>query len=235
MSTTTTKTTQPARDPNRDMLPTLEPGDHLDQQTFHTRYEALPEDIKAELVGGVVFMPAAMKRPHGRSHGLLMHWLSAYEVATFGVESYDNTTTIMGDDSEPQPDACLIVLPEKGGQTRVTADDYLEGAPEFVAEIASATESYDLHNKQRDYEKAGVKEYLVVALRQRKVFWFINRDGKFERTPTPADGIYRSDEFPGLWLDPEALLSLDAPRLLEVLQQGLASDEHAAFVRRLAD
>jgi len=27
-------------------IPLLEPGDHLDQKTFHERYEAMPEDVK---------------------------------------------------------------------------------------------------------------------------------------------------------------------------------------------
>jgi Uma2 family endonuclease len=215
-------------------LPALEPGDHLDQKTFHERYEALPEDVKAELIGGVVYMPAAMKRPHGRSHSLLIRWLGAYEDATPGVEVYDNATTIMADDSEPQPDACLMIRPDRGGQMRFTEDDYLAGAPEFVGEVAASTESYDLHSKKRDYERAGVCEYLVVALRQKKVFWFVNRSGTFEETSPGEDGLFRSQVFPGLWLDPQALLELDGQRVLAALQQGLAAPQHAAFAERLA-
>ena len=49
-----------------------------------------------------------------------------------------------------------------------------------------------------------------------------------------SDGILRSELFPGLWLDPEALISGDGPRLIAVLQEGLASPERAAFVARLA-
>jgi Uma2 family endonuclease len=217
-----------------DAIPLLEPGDHLDQATFHARYTAMPEDVKAELIGGVVYVPAALRRAHGRSSGLLVRWLGAYEDDTPGVELYDNTTTIMGDESEPQPDACLIVQPECGGQMRVTEDDYLQGAPELVGEVASSTEAYDLHSKKRDYERAGVREYLVVALRQRRVFWFVNHQGKFEERAPDAEGIYRSGVFPGLWLDSEALIQLNGRRLLEVLRQGLATPGHAAFVAQLA-
>ena len=215
-------------------VPRLEQGDHLDQKTFHVRYEAMPEDAKAELIGGVVYMPAALRRPHGRTHGLLMCWLSTYESETSGVEAYDNATTIMGKDSEPQPDACLIIHPSKGGQMRFTTDEYLEGAPEFAGEIASSTESYDLHSKKRDYERAGVGEYLVVALRQHEVFWFVNRDGKFEEKQPEADGVYRSEIFPGLWLDPQALLEIDSKRVLDILRQGLAAEEHTQFSKHLA-
>ena len=214
-------------------IPPLEPGDHLDQKTFHERYEAMPEDVKAELIGGVVYMPAALRRKHGRSSSLLLHWMYAYEDATPGVEVYDNATTIMNDDSEPQPDACLIIRPDRGGQMRFTDDDYLAGAPEFAAEVASSTEAYDLHSKKLDYEKAGVKEYLVIALRQKKVFWFCNRDGKFEEQAVDANGYYRSSVFPGLWLDPNAIVELNSRKLLAVLREGLATPEHAAFVEQI--
>jgi Uma2 family endonuclease len=217
-------------------LPCLEPGDHLDQRTFHERYEATPEKVKAELIGGVVHMPAAsMARPHGRHHSLLVYWLVSYQVQTPGVEVYDNTTTIMSEDSEPQPDASLIILPDCGGQLRFTDDDYLEGAPELAAEIASSTESYDLHSKKRDYERVGVREYLVVALRQRRIFWFRNRDGRFEEAPPDSDGIYRSAVFPGLWMDCDAFLELNGRQISDVLQQGLATAEHASFIARLAN
>jgi hypothetical protein len=54
-----------------------------------------------------------------------------------------------------------------------------------------------------------------------------------EELPPGPDGIYRSEVFPGLWLDPAALLRHDGPRVLEVLRQGLATPEHGAFVARL--
>lgn len=217
----------------RQSLPRLEPGDHLDQKTFHARYVAMPEDVKAELIGGVVYMPAALGRRHGRHHSLVNYWLYRYEDFTHGVEVYDNATTIMGPESEPQPDVSLIIVPPCGGQMRYTADGYLEGAPELAVEIASSTESYDLHSKKRDYERAGVKEYIALALRQEKVFWFANQDNRFVELSPGADGIYRSAVFPGLWLDADAMLALNSKCVIEVLEQGVAAPEHAEFARRL--
>jgi Uma2 family endonuclease len=162
-----------------------------------------------------------------------MTWLGIYEDSTPGVEVYDNTTTIMGEESEPQPDACLIIRPDCGGQMRFTDDDYLKGAPEFAAEVASSTEAYDLHSKKRDYERAGVKEYLVVALRQKEVFWFVNRDGKFVEQEADTNGHYRSLVFPGLWLDTNAIIELNSQKLLATLREGLATPEHARFAERL--
>src|SRR5438094_7619698 len=97
-------------------LPPLENGDRLDQPTFHERYEAMPEHVRAELIGGVVHMPSPLKPKHGRSQLKLMGWLSLYEDATPGVEGFDNTTAILGEESEPQPDGYLIISPEAGGQ-----------------------------------------------------------------------------------------------------------------------
>src|SRR5262245_7571219 len=160
-------------------LPPLEPGDHLDQKTFHARYEAMPEDTRAELIGGIVFMPSPLKRPHGRTHTKLMAWLSEYEDATPGVEAYDNVTAILGPESEPQPDGCLAVAPGRGGQMRLNDEGYLEGAPELAAEVASTTAAIDLHRKRIDYERAGVREYVVVVLRPARVVWWVNRGGTF--------------------------------------------------------
>jgi Uma2 family endonuclease len=215
-------------------LPPLEPGDHLDRKTFHDRYEAMSGDVRAELIGGIVFMPSPLQRRHGRCHPLLTRWLDEYEQATPGVALYDSASALLGDDSEPQPDLSLLIEPERGGQTQVDEDDYIVGAPELVIEVASSTEAYDLHNKKRDYEKYGAKEYLVAALRQQQVFWFISRAGKFEPLDQSGDGILRSATFPGLWLDPAALLRRDRDRVLEILHQGLKSAEHAAFVTRLS-
>ncbi len=210
-------------------LPPLEPGDHLDQKTFHARYEAMAPGVRAELIEGTVYMPSPLKSLHGRHHARLMFWLGAYQEATPGVDLYDNATVILGSDSEPQPDAALTLVDREESQTRVGDDGYLEGPPELVIEVASSTESYDLHSKKSAYERAGVKEYLVLALRQRKVLWFVSRHGRFEEQPVAADGLLRSEVFPGLWLDPEAALSADSRRLLDALRQGLTTPEHRAF------
>jgi Uma2 family endonuclease len=211
-------------------LPPLEQGDHLDQQTFHARYEAMPPGTRAELIGGVVHMPSPIKPRHGRRHLKLDQWLGIYEDATPGVVAFDNVSVIIDNANEPQPDACLAMLPP--GQ--LDEDEWLRLIPELMAEVASSSESYDLHAKKQEYEKAGVKEYLVIALRHPQVHWFILRQGRYATLAPGPDGIYRSETFPGLWLDPDALLQHDGPRLMEVLQQGVNSPEHAAFVQRLS-
>jgi len=215
-------------------IPPLENGDHLDQKTFHERYQAMPSGVRAELIGGIVFMSSPQKKPHGRLHLRFSRWLDEYEEATPGTEGYVNSTDILGPDSEPQPDGCLLVLPEYGGQTCEDERGFIIGAPEWIGEISDTTESIDLRRKKSDYEHAGVREYTVIAVRSRKVFWFVRRRGKFKELAPGSDGVFRSEVFPGLWLDPDALLGRDRKRLLMILRQGLASPEHAAFVAKLA-
>src|SRR5437762_195304 len=112
-----------SKPPQAEKLPLLEPGDNLDQKTFHARYESMPEDVRAELIEGVVYMPSRVKAPHGRSHSRAMTWLWLYQAATPGTDVLDNASAILGDESEPQPDGCLIVLPECGGQTHLDKDE----------------------------------------------------------------------------------------------------------------
>jgi Uma2 family endonuclease len=212
----------------------LKSGDRLDQKTFHARYEAMPQNVRAELIGGIVYMPAPLKVPHGGYQTELITWLVTYKAATPRTEALVNATTILSEESEPQPDGSLIVLPEFGGQTRINDENYLEGSPEFLAEVALSSESYDLYAKRKDYESAAVKEYLVVVIRQQKIVWLVRRNGVFVPLDPGPDGIYRSEVFPGLWLDGQALLARDTLRVLQVLQQGLASAEHARFVEELA-
>jgi len=142
-------------------------------------------------------------------------------------------TTILGEASEPQPDGALLIDPAAGGQTGLSEDGYLTGPPELIVEVASSNASIDLHAKRRDYEQAGVLEYVVVVLRQRVVRWFVLQDGAYQEMWVDADGIFRSRVFPGLWLHAHALLQLDGATVIEVLRQGLATPEHSAFVQRL--
>ena len=107
------------------------------------------------------------------------------------------------------------------------------GAPEFVVEVASSTAAYDLHRKLWAYEAAGVREYVVVLTREQTLSWYVLRQGKYSEMPPAEDGVFRSEAFPGLWLEPRRLLSGDIAGVKAVLAQGVASAEHAEFVARL--
>lgn len=209
----------------------LHTGDRMSREEFHRLYENTPDGFKAELIGGIVYVASPLGRRHGTNQLPLGSVLFTYEGHTPGVESGDNATILLGDEGEPQPDLYLRVLPEYGGQSR-TEGDFVAGAPELVAEIAHSSQAIDLHAKRRDYTRYGVREYLVLTLRENRLRWFDLPSGQ-ELSPD-ADGVFRIRTFPGLWIDGDALIARDVVRLTATLQQGLATREHAEFAARLA-
>ena len=213
----------------RTVLP-LHNGDRLSQPEFHRRYEAYPEDVNFELVGGIVFMASPLRRKHSQYDDEIGYLFGAYRRATQGLEVIHGASAILGAESEPQPDLGLLILEEYAGQTRVNKDDYIEGAPELLTEISYSTVSIDMHLKKADYKRAGVQEY-VVCVEEQELNWFDFKSGG-DILPD-SKGISRSRVFPGLWIDGRALLARESSRVLKVLKQGLASREYAAFVRRL--
>jgi Uma2 family endonuclease len=215
-------------------IPPLVAGDRLTRDEFERRYWSMPHVKKAELIEGVVDMPAPVSlEGHGSPHLDLVTWLGVYRSRTPGVQGGDNTTVHLDSHSEPQPDAFLRILPECGGQSR-TANDYVEGAPELVAEIAASSASYDLHDKLSAYCRSGVKEYIVWRTWDRAIDWFVLRGERYQPAGIEENGWHKSEVFSGLWLDPAALLRGEVGEVLAVLQKGLDSPEHAQFVRHLA-
>jgi Uma2 family endonuclease len=224
----------PTVPPTRPAIPPLEEGQCLSREEFERRYDAMPQLKKAELIDGVVHMPSPVRlNHHGSPHILLGGWLCHYWAATPGVQAADNATVRLDLDNEPQPDAILFVQPPYGGQVTIDPDDYVNGGPELVAEVAASSASIDLGAKLRAYRLNGVVEYIVWRVNDQAIDWFTLRQTDSERLPLAPDGFYRSVVFPGLWLDPTALFRFDVLGVLRVLHQGLASPEHAAFVALL--
>jgi Uma2 family endonuclease len=193
----------------------------------------MPPETRAQLIDGVVYMPSPTSRDHSRAHVPAIIWLDLYSEATPGVEAYLGATTILGRKSEPEPDAILRIVDDCGGTSRIRRG-FIRGAPELVVEVSKATRYIDLGPKLRDYQRAGIREYLVRALDPDEVIWHFLRESRMVAEPPSADGLYRSEIFPGLWLDPVALLAGDRAALRAALERGLATPEHAAFVARLA-
>jgi hypothetical protein len=212
---------------------TLVEGHRLDQPTFHALYEAMPPESRAELIDGVVYLPGPICIARGRASVSVIVWLGEYAENTPGVEVVVRATTILGWKSELEPDALLRIRPECGGRS-YDEKGYLQGAPELVAEVSKATRYVDLGPKKADYERAGVLEYIVRAIDPDEVFWFGQEQGILVARRIDDDGLYRSAAFPGLWLDPIALVNGDRKRLRTIVEQGCGTPEHADFVARLA-
>jgi Uma2 family endonuclease len=213
--------------------PLLEHGDRVTREEFEQRYKRMPHLKKAELIEGTVYMPSPVRAErHAKPHGLIAGWLALYASETPGVELFDNSTVRLDLDNEPQPDLVMIKQPRKGGQARISADDYIEGAPEFVAEVVASSRAYDLHQKKDAYRRNGICEYLAWITEDNRLVWWQLRDGLYTEIVADNDGMLKSGAFPGLWLDAAALLRGDLKTVLAVLRRGLDSPEHLAFLAR---
>ncbi|MFB2878502.1 Uma2 family endonuclease [Floridanema aerugineum] len=217
-------------------LPPLSNGDRLTRPEFERRYHAMSEVKKAELIEGVVYMASPLRfKPHAKPHGRLITWLGVYEAATPQVEMGIEPTVRLDIDNEPQPDGVLLISQESGGNSTLSEDGYLEGAPELVIEIAASSAAIDLRDKKRAYRRNGVQEYIVWQVFEQKIDWFSLQDGDYVSLMPNEQGVICSEIFPGLWLDIAAMLQGNMPQVLTVLQGGISSEEHQVFVQQLRE
>ena len=230
-----TRTNIPGRYAAGPQIPPLEAGEQLTRDEFERRYDATPGIRKAELIEGIVHMPPPPVRAdyHGTPHAALMGWSSHYWIRTPGTRLADNASIRLDLQNEPQPDAMLLIEAAGAGQAKVGDDGYVEGAPELVVEISGSTRSIDLNAKLRAYRRNGVREYLVWRVRDGAIDWFELREGNYEPLAIQTDGTVRSNVFPGLWLDPAAVLRGELLAMIHVLDKGMASPECEAFRQRL--
>jgi Uma2 family endonuclease len=195
----------------------LESGDRLTRAEFHRRYCARPDIKKAELVDGVVYVGSPVRFDlHGEPHALIMTWLGVYRATRPDLRLGDNATVLLDADNEVQPDACLW-LEEPGGPH--LTEHYVEGAPQFVVEIAASSASYDLHDKLRAYQRNRVREYLVWRVMDNALDSFRLQDGQYVRVAPDVQGVIESSVFPGLRLVVPKLLTGDHAGVLAGLEE----------------
>lgn len=190
----------------------LESGDNLSRAEFHRRYEARPDIKRAELIDGVVYVASPVRVLHAEPHGVVVFWLHAYKMHHPDVRVGDNATVLLDAETEVQPDACL--WREEPGGPHLTAENYIEGPPQLVVEVAASSAAIDLHQKLRAYERNGVREYVVWRVLDEAVDWFRLVDGRFALITPDAEGVIASSTFPGLRLSLPALLAKDLAAVL---------------------
>lgn len=179
-------------------------------------------------------MPSPVRvAAHGRPHAALQGLLVVYAAHTPGVSVADNATVRLDLDNEFQPDVVMLIAPEAGGSSRTSDDDYIEGAPELVAEVAASSASLDMHAKRNAYRRNGVQEYIVWRTLDRRIDWFELVDGEYRDLAADAAGVVASRVFPGLLVATSALLDGDLAAALAALDNGVRSTAHRAFAARL--
>ncbi len=221
--------------PRPDDPPPLEAGDHLTATEFIRRYSRDDAPSRAELIDGVVrLMSPITYTHHANPHGNLIGWLSFYAALTPGVELAAPSSMRLDEGNVPEPDALLRIPSGSGGQSRISPGGYLEGAPELVAEVAGSSVSFDLHEKLDVYRRHGVREYVVWRSRDQAIDWFALHGGQYRPLAPDEDGLFKSEIYPGLWLDAAALIRGDLAAVFAIVSRGTAAASgHAALVTRL--
>lgn len=143
-----------------------------------------------------------------------MTWLGNYYAKASGIDFGDNVTLRLDADNEPQPDAALWIEEDRGGRSRVSEDDYLEGSPELIVEVSSSTASYDLREKLNVYRRNGVQEYIVWRVYDSQIDWFSLQDEQYVLLQPDENGIIESRVFAGLRLNVPAMLNGDLAQVL---------------------
>ena len=210
-------------------------GERMDVAEFLRRWEELPDLKHAELIDGVVYVPSPLSLNHGSLDMRIAWWIAHYAQATPGCKGGSSSTWLMLG-SAPQPDSYLRILPSHGGQSGNAGDkgQYGGGAPELAVEICLTSTEVDFGPKRLLYQRAGVREYITVELFGERITWRMLENSVYVDQPLPADGIFRSQVFPGLWLDVAAFWQDDGAKMLATLNAGLATEDHRRFVERLA-
>ena len=152
---------------NRDSYPLL-PYKRQGEYTAADR-DALPADVRTELIDGVLYDLASPLNPHqivvGELHLLLKECISKYGEKCYVFLS-PSDVWLTGDDRNIfQPDLYVIC-----DYSMLQKDGHTKGAPPFIIEVLSAsTSSRDFLLKTYKYCRAGVKEYWIVDPGRKRV------------------------------------------------------------------
>lgn len=129
-----------------------------DRRYTWTEYQTWSDDERWELIDGVAYnMSPAPSIRHQRVasnfHGVLYRMLAGKSCRPFMAP----TDVRLSESDVVQPDILVICDPGK------ITPSHIEGAPELVVEILSpGTSAKDLREKKWLYQRAGVREYIVV-------------------------------------------------------------------------
>jgi Uma2 family endonuclease len=164
------------------------------QQRALSEEELLAEDLRYEVIDGIISMMAPPTPSHQDVLGEIYHKLNDYfrnkpckaYLAPFGLnptkvlaEAGDEKTIESLENKREQllePDLTVVCDPSKFDGV------YYKGVPKLIVEIASpSTAERDDGRKKEIYEKIGVNEYWFV-LDHHNIYVYLLKDGKYEQT-----------------------------------------------------
>lgn len=138
-------------------------------------YYALPDDVRVELIDGVIYDMTAPTRTHQTiAFRICMQLTECIEKHDMHCVAYVAPVDVRLDMDQRtivQPDVVLLCHEDDN-------DSRIEGAPEMLVEVLSpSTRSKDCLLKLNKYMNAGVKEYWIVDPDDEKVFVYDFENG----------------------------------------------------------
>ncbi len=146
-------------------------------------YLALPDDIRVELIDGVIYDMTAPTKAHqliaGEVYRQLANCRLEHDMECFPFIAPVDVQLDKNDKTVVQPDV-LIVCPDPDVEDR---DGRVYGPPAFVLEVLSdSTRRKDTVIKLRKYRNAGCREYWIVDPKNKRVSVF-----DFEKADLPTE------------------------------------------------
>ncbi len=141
-------------------------------------YLALPDDVRAELIGGELYVMQAPSMDHQRVVLALVRALADHaDGVDYGEVVVSPVDVFLPSGDIVQPD--IVIVPN--AQADLCQRNGIHGAPEVLIEVLSPTHSErDRIVKLRLYEQNGVAEYWMVDPETRSVEVFALEEGGFE-------------------------------------------------------
>ncbi|HEX8443821.1 MAG TPA: Uma2 family endonuclease [Allosphingosinicella sp.] len=149
---------------------------------------------KTELIDGRVFGLNAQHRPHARAKDELAYRLRrALEASGNALSVLTEVTVAMPPNDAPQPDILLTSEAEGDGPVPI-------GSVALIVEVADTTLDFDLGPKAALYAAAGVPEYWIVDLNERRCLLHMGAgaDGYAEQLDVPFGETIISGTIEGL-------------------------------------
>jgi Uma2 family endonuclease len=184
-------------------------------EALYDALTALEEDVKAELLDGVMVVHSPEKTRHEQEFRFLFVLMNLFAYAHHWGEVLGSMATVhLGECRKVKPDIAAVRLE----RAHIITEDAIEGVPDLVLEIVSeSTRRYDFGEKRKVYEEAGVPEIWLVDF-ERKVVMVVRRVGRRYRSEAKSRGILRSQVMKGFWLRVEWLWQKELPDPTECLQ-----------------
>lgn len=187
--------------------------------TFASLFDVIPEDCKADVIDGVVYLSP----PQTIEENDLVSWL-CIALGTFVEELHLGLVTInkvayrLDDANGPEPDVAFI----RAQRGDVIRRAYVDGPPDLAVEIVSPESvDRDYELKRRLYERFGVGEYWIIDPDESTALFLILESGAY--VEASLDGtIFHSRVLPGLTLDTRWLWQRPLPATLPIVRAMLA-------------